>query len=362
MKVRKTHIYLVLFLALLGCEDYYVPEIDLAPNSLVVEAILTDKREPLTIKLSRTIPFTDRTYFQGEKDAIIVLKSDNEERYTFNEYARGYYISDDTIQASPGVRYQLHVKTDDGEKYNSDYEVMMEPTGIEDVQFLDTVREEVNYNYWDEPYVKLYDGINIAVKPEKPIDSDVGFLYKWNSLINYYVLSTQLPNEYNYYCWKKMFSNTIYIYDHNDEETNNTLVFDDLHFLSYYNLDPSTVDSARFEGTIYTKYSTGFYYLIEQYTITQDGADFWKSVKRQSEASGKLFDPLEEEITTNIQCTTNPDLRCFGYFNTAAYSKRVIKVDLGTKDIVGYEDVDFLPSPEEHEDCWLGGAPDFWSF
>ncbi|HPR60580.1 MAG TPA: hypothetical protein PLF35_06530, partial [Prolixibacteraceae bacterium] len=62
MKIKFTHILIIITLALLtyGCEDFFVPEIEQTPRSLVVEAILTDEPGYCDVKLSRTSEFSDR--------------------------------------------------------------------------------------------------------------------------------------------------------------------------------------------------------------------------------------------------------------------------------------------------------------
>ena len=354
------YILTIFLLSLLGCQDYYVPELDLMPNALVVEGMITDIKSPVFVKLSRTIPFTDRTYFKGETNATVTLKSNIGDQVQLFETSPGKYQSKDSISGKPGVGYYLDITTFDNETYFSDIEIMMDPIQISEVQLTDSSNREIAFNYYGEPIVKNYPGIYFSVKPSTPLNPDVGFLYNWKSLINYMVITGRLPNQNFYYCWKQMNSRTLYVYDYNDKETLNKLLLDDIHFVSYYNISPNNLDSTDFKEEISGSYSTGFYYQIEQFTITQNGTKFWKSLKKQSEAGGKLFDPLEEEITTNIKCISNPDLKCFGFFNTASYSKRILRVDILGNSITKYEDNPIYPSPKISNDCQKFNVPDFW--
>lgn len=347
-------------LSIWGCEEYYIPEIETTANSIVVEAILTDKAEIMKLKLSRTNPFDGRSSFRGERNAEIKMETSSGQTYNFHQYASGFYQSDDTIRAITGEGYFLEIKTTDGETYRSEVEVMMPHNDIANVQFDDSIYREINYDYWGEPYVSNFDGIFISVLPETPENLDVGYLYKWSSLVNYYVYSTESISEYSYYCWKNMRSNTIYVYDYDKHLQGNTLKLDNIHFLSYFNIYPNNLDSTRFKGTVKTTYASSFYYYLEQFTITKKGAEFWKSVKKQSEATGKLFDPVEEEIITNIYCVSNPTLKCFGFFNTASYAKRIIMVDLNIRKIDQYFDVEAFPVPKKEEDCLLNEVTEYW--
>lgn len=363
MKALHKHIQyglVALTLMLTACEDTYIPEIQSTANSLVIEAILTDKHEVMKLKLSRTVPFDGRSFFNGERDASVKLLSTNGETYRFYQASSGIYHSNDTIRPAAGVGYYLEINTKDGELYRTEVETMLPPNNIEKVMFEDSIYHDVNYDYWGEPFVTDFDGIYISVLPQQPSNLQTGYLYKWKSLVNYYVYSVEAMMEYSYYCWKNLQSNTVYVYDYDDHLQGNTLKLDNIHFLSYFNIYPSSIDSSRFKGTVRQAYASSFYYYIEQYTISKQGAAFWQSVKNQSEATGKLFDPVEENIGTNLYCVSNPSLNCYGYFNTASYAERIIVVDIDVRKINRFFTVETFPVPKKMEDCLQGQATDFW--
>lgn len=349
----------VILITLWGCEDFYSPKIEDLSGALVIEAMLTDQPDYLTIKLSRTSVFDSRSYFNSERNAKIYMLSSEGEMYYFYETSGGYYRSFDSIYTSPGVSYHIYITTSDGEGFMSREQTMPEPCNIDQIELQDSVYREVSYNYWGEPYVKDFEGIFFSVKPTEPTNSNVGFLYEWNALVNYRIESSDGPFKHNYYCWKKIKSNLIYVYDYNQGLSENTLILDDVNFLSYYNLSPLPLDSSRFEGTVKSAYSRSFYYKLKQYTISNKSADFWQAVKRQTEANGKLFDPVEEEIPTNIFCDTNPDLKAFGFFTIASYTEQTIAVMLGTRYFEKIGIIDFFPNPKVDEDC-LEERTEFW--
>jgi len=360
MKLKNLHITILFILLLSACEEYYVPEVEEYTNALVVECILTDKYDFVNLKLSRTTPFNERSFFYGEKGAKVTLKSESGESFGFSEFKNGVYQSSEQIQAKTAEGYYLHIETKNKDIYTSGVEIMMPPNEIEIVHFTDSVYRDLNYNYWGEPIVNDFKGIFISVLPKKPENPEVGYLYKWSSLINYKVVSAELGTDFNYFCWKKIYSNALYVYGYNDKKTGNQLILDNLNFFSYYSLTPFIEDSSEFEGVIKSVYPTSFYYLLEQYTITQKGADFWKSVKKQSEASGKLFDPIEEDIGTNMQCISDENKACFGYFNTASFSTKMVRVGIQNKDIKDSVYVDFFPFPDEFEECLLNEFTPYW--
>lgn len=360
MKAITQYCFIGLSLLATACEDVYIPEIESTANSLVLEAMLTDKPDVMKLKLSRTVPFDGRSFFNGERDATVKLISTEGETYRFYQASSGIYHSTDTISGSEGVGYYLEINTTDGELYRSEVEVMMPPNDIETVMFEDSIYREVNYDYWGQPFVTDFDGIFISVLPTQPKSSDTGYLYKWKSLVNYYIYSIEAMMEYSYYCWKNIRSNTVYVYDYDEHLQGNTLKLDDIHFLSYFYLYPNGIDSSDFKGTIQQAYASSFFYYLEQYTINQKGADFWHSVKKQSEATGKLFDPVEEDISTNLYCVSNPALKCYGYFNTASYAETIVVVDIDVRKIKRFFKVDYFPVPKKMEACQLNQMTEFW--
>ena len=361
MKLNLQYISILAILLLLGCEDYYEPDIENISGALVVEAMLTDQKDILTVKLSRTTSYNEATYYDGESNAEVFLLSTNGESYTFYQSTTGYYKSEDSITAQTGEFYYLHIITEDGDEYMSEVEEMMPPCTIDTIQLTDSTELDVEYDSWGDPYTTEIDGIYISVLPSTPERSDVGFLYQWRSLINYYVYSDSGLVYFDYYCWLKKSSSTLYVYDYNEEETGYSLILDNLHFLSYDDdLSALPIDSSRFSGTIESIYTSSFYYHLKQYTVTESGAEFWKSVKAQSEASGKLFDPVEEEISTNIYCTSDTSKSVYGYFNTASYSDKIILVKLSSSNIYSIKTTDDYPVPTKTEDCLLNELTEFW--
>ena len=364
MKTFKKHkknifIYMLLSISLWACQEVYTPDIENKSGALVVEGMLLDTDEQLKVKISRTVSFNDATIFEGESNAIVQLRSDNNQQWNLFEINAGYYQTWQDVKTQAGIGYYLYIQTTDGEEYTSDVEIMPDYNEIANVTFKDTINEEVNYNSYGQPFVKSYDGISFSVMPGFTT-ANVGYLYRWSLLINTTVLVKNGYMFYNYYCWRTLNSKDIYVYDYNNAESGNELALDDLLFMSYYSMLLLGGAESEIKGQIDHIETSGLYYLIRQYTTTKQGSEFWKGIQKQSEANGKLFDPLEEEIITNMCCTSNPDIECYGYFNTASYSQRIIGAYIWSREIVTYGDVDTFPSPEKTPACIMDNKPDFW--
>jgi hypothetical protein len=330
------------------------------PSAIVVEGMLTDQNEFTTIKITRSTSFNNESYYFGEKSAIVTIESESGKSYPTSEISRGNYQTKEPVQTTVGEGYFVKIITSDKIEYRSEIEKMMTATPIDSIYLTDSIFRDISYNYYGDPIVKDYAGITFSVVPKEPAEKEVGFLYKWNALVNYYVSSAFMASEYHYYCWKQMYSNLIYVYDYVHDDYINELPLGDLHSLSFYNLSPLPLDSSRFNPLVTGAYSTSFYYHLRQYTITKDGSRFWRSVKNQSEASGKLFDPVEEQIIGNIYCVTDSSKLVFGFFNTASFSDKIIGVQLMHDKHGKVKRVDVMPIAPSAEDCLLNESPDFW--
>jgi hypothetical protein len=360
MKQNVLYIIFFLLIGFYSCESYYVPEMDQLPSAIVVEGMLTDQNDYTTIKITRSNSFDDVSYYFGEKGATVTIESESGKSYPTREISIGNYQTKEPVQTTVGERYYLKIETSDGEKYRSNYEKMLPSTPIDSIYLTDSTFMDISYNDLGDPIVKDYRGITFSIVPHEPAEAEVGFLYKWNALVNYYVSSSSPSRDFFYYCWKQMSPDQIYVYDYVHDDYINELPLGDLHSLSFHKLSPLPIDSSRFIPTIKDVYSTSFYYHLRQYTITKDGSKFWRSVKNQSEASGKLFDPVEEQIVGNIHCVSDSTKLAFGFFNTASFSHKIIWVKLLYEKHGSVKSVDIMPIAPSVNDCMLDERPDFW--
>lgn len=361
--MRRNILYIFIFIAVIitACQEVFNPEIEQFPDALVVEGMVTDQNDYVTVKVSRSASFSDDSYFFGEKKAVVTIESTGGAKYTTTEISRGTYQTNEPVQTTVGEGYFVKIITSGNDVYESRIETMMPTSVIDSIYFTDSIFRDLNYNYWGEPVVKDYTGISIAVKPREIENGNNGYLYKWDALANYYVYSTSGAQGFSYFCWEVLFSESFYVYDYFHDDYIVELPVGDLHSLSYYNLSPLPIDSSRFTGTIGAISTSSFYYHLRQYTITKEGAEFWRKIKNQSEVSGKLFDPVEEQIYGNIRCVSDSNKVAFGYFNVASYTHRVIGVKLKGEGIEGVKAVEVMPIAPSSDDCnEVNRVSEFW--
>jgi len=361
MKRNILYIFLFLMVALSGCETYYVPDIDDVSGVLVVEGMLTDQNDFTQIKLTRSVSFNKQSYYYPEHKATVSIESESGLSYPASETGSGVYKTKDPVPTEVGEGYYVRIVTSAGDEYRSETEKMMSHTPIDSIYLSDSIFRDVSYDYWGNPVVSDYGGITFSIIPHENPGEEVGYLYKWNALVNYYVRAFKDGTDFNYYCWKQLSSDQIYVYEYVKDDYINELPISDIHSLSFQRLSPLPIDSSRFEAPIAEVYSTSFYYHLRQYAISKDASKFWRTVKNQSEATGKLFDAVEERIEGNIYCFSDSSKVAYGCFNAASFTDKVIGVQIVGNSHQGVKTFSMMPdSPKEEEDCYEWVSPDFW--
>lgn len=142
----KNLIFILLSVVLFSaCQD----EIDIDLNSsspqLVVEAIVTNLPEAHTVKLSRTVNFSDANTFPAVSNALVIISDNAGLVDTLTETTPGLYVSE-VWQGQPGYTYTLTI-TEGGKNYTST-STMPALVPLDSIGF---VKNEFNFGGGNEP-------------------------------------------------------------------------------------------------------------------------------------------------------------------------------------------------------------------
>lgn len=110
--------YVIFCTLFTSCVEPFEFEFDTFENYLVVEAVITDEFKNHEIKLSRTTELEGEV-FNFETGAIVFITDSNNETFNFTESTSGLYVSENKFKVVSGTEYQLHIETNDGQKYQS---------------------------------------------------------------------------------------------------------------------------------------------------------------------------------------------------------------------------------------------------
>jgi len=300
--MRKSGFYMIRALVLMtlilpgSCIESFDPDIEKYENILVVDGLITDKREEYTIRLSRTLRF-DESRSIMESGALVEVVDDLGHLYTFTESSDGIYTSDSSsFVGVPGRSYMLMIQTTDGINYHSTSDLLKAAPSI----------DSVFYRYKEETLAdnEKLQGIEIRLNSNDPQNETRYYRWEWIETWEYSVPYTKLGYESREFCWASALSNQIVIAS--TMQLSKDVVNDKLIYF---------VDNRS--NRLLKTYST----LIRQYALTQTTHSFWKEIELLNEHTGSLFDPPPASVTGNVSNDNDPNEPVLGFFQVSGVSE-----------------------------------------
>lgn len=153
MKINYRIIVSLTFILLLlfnSCVDEFWPELDnIDERLLVVEGKISNDPGPYTIKLSTSrsldsIPTSTSSSFDFDpvKNAIVSIVDDAANTVALSEVNDGIYKTPDSFQGVVGSSYKLVIETPNGNNYESEFEEIKTPVGVESVDWQQVGEDE----------------------------------------------------------------------------------------------------------------------------------------------------------------------------------------------------------------------------
>jgi hypothetical protein len=296
---------LLIVLAAVHCKEHYEANVAATQTSnLVVEGYINPKGFT-TITLSRTLPVRHPDKTKPELSALVTIRGEDNVQYNVRGTGNGTYRSD-SLALNPNQKYRLHIKTNSGGEYLSEY-VAVKPTPPID---------SVNWKLEN-------DGVHIYVNTHDPQNNTR--YYKWDYEETWEIHSTYL-NLYKYV---------------NGAVVSSGLSDDQLNKLYYCWINQKSVgiltgSSARLSDDVISeapivlipyaseKIFVRYSILIKQYALDRKAYDFYKMMKTNTESIGSVFDPLPSNLTGNITCVSNPSEIVIGYVAAASVDEKRI--------------------------------------
>lgn len=139
------------FLILAGCEKVIDLELDNSDPVVVIDAGVSNHLEYQVVKISKTMPFDEKTKFNPVTGASILLKGSDGQTLTYAEASPGVYQSP-AFRGIPGIKYTLNVIVQ-GKTYTAT-SVMPQPVKLDSVNiktftFLGDTNSYAAANYSD---------------------------------------------------------------------------------------------------------------------------------------------------------------------------------------------------------------------
>lgn len=292
--------------AMASCVDEYWPQLgDNYEAALVVEGSITNIPGPYVVRLSMTARPDNKEYRPLPGYTVKIMDDQGNEEILM-DLGEGSYVSRwNGIQGIPGRSYKVLITSPEGKEYESSYERMAEPVGIDTVWAEYETREDLNFDHMLEGY-QFY----ISTKPST---EDTSY-FLWR-LTGTYKYMANHNIRYIYDGTLRPFSNwdslkTCWLtYNVPEIFTHHTLYLSEPYLTGY---------PLHFVNTEDKKLSIRYSLLTEQYTVSKKAHEFWKSLKEQANDQGSLYATLPYQIRGNIKSVTNPEEPALGYFMTAS--------------------------------------------
>jgi hypothetical protein len=300
---RKNIIKLMLFwlVVLVSCIEPFDPPPAESPSYLVVEANITDLKEPYKVVLSRTRPL-DSQYSSFETGAIVYVESGDGQQYYFEESPQGgsYYSDSSCFVGVAGQTYTLHIETFWGGAYES------KPVLLRQAPAIDSLYFERDLRLNDEG--ATIDGIKILLDSHDPTGEQHYLKYEWEET---YRIKVPYPESIAVWeCYNTEYSTSI--------QTANTRL---LRQSRVSNMEMKYVSTDGFKLT--SRYKLA----VRQLSINEDHFKYWNELKKISESQGTLFDPTPYDLPGNIFSSQNPDAKVIGIFGASGATEKEIYIN-----------------------------------
>jgi hypothetical protein len=303
----------IVLIVLSGCQEVYEPEVSYDGSVLTVDGILTDKPEQSKIHLAMALPADSSGMGSPLYGAKVSVLDDLSHEIPYRESSFGDYVSENSaFSLQPGRKYTLHITTSNGDKYESSAQELISNQSFDKIYGRITTKPFVWKNH-NGDYVHIY---NKGIEPFIDFISDPGkslrFKFNMTILIEYTFDSTNVGK---YYAWKKWNINeNINITETRYQNGSHEIIAHPLQFIpvekSWYSLEP---ELSRINFQIHH-----LIIILDQYRLNEDTYSFYKIIREQLAADGKLFDPIAAQINGNIRCINDPSKLVFGNFEVSS--------------------------------------------
>lgn len=308
--MRKVILYVAIALMLSAAckEKYELPGGSPATGYLVIDGVINSGQGPTTLRITRTLALVDSVAFRNEVGAFVRVEGEDNSSQQLVGNSTGFYNSPQLTLLS-NVKYRLHINTDDGREYVSEYVPVLRTPPIDSLAwernndgvqiYVNTHDPQNNTRYYRWEYEETWEfhstfysllqfktnnqGSPIDVEPRDPLESQQMFQ-----------------------CWRGQNSTSLLI--GSSAKLSQDTIHLPLHFIP--------ADDWR----ISVMYSL----FVRQFGVSRGGYEFLQRMKKNTEQVGSLFDAQPSELRGNVTRVGDPNEIVIGYVDIAdAQTKRI---------------------------------------
>jgi len=306
----------IIFL-LTQCVSNFDPKITQNTPKLVVDGLITNQSGAYRIKLQYSSPYTNQTSVRAIGGATVEINDDRGTRETLTDRGSGIYETV-SVKGTIGRKYTLKIKTPDGKTYESKPELLKAVTGF----------GKIYTEYKDTQTSKVRGQFNLFTEVSDPDTPNDYYRWKWThyQAISYCLQTVTggpggpvyTQNKCCEPCWRV-------------EPCNGCVILASDRLTNGKTITRIPLGSIPYEDI------TSYFVLFEQYSLTPEAYQFWKSVDSQINNSGGIFDLPPATVTGNLVCTSHPEDQVLGYFGASSVVYKPMYVPRNTANVKPYE-------------------------
>jgi len=318
MRIRLTNIVsLLAMISFISCEEKYWPDLGRQYESiLVVDGMISNEPGPYIIKLSLSSPVGgDISDYLPALGYQVSIKDDHGNAENLYELNPGIFsTSANGIQGHVGRKYMLELTSASGTIYQTDYELLRQPTVIESVFTNLEYQQSDDLNY-DIAGYQFYLNTALAAEDTSYYFWDMTATYKYQADLKIrFVFDGNLRPFYNSdslrICYKTQIIKEIFTYTTAGLAAPVLTNFP-LHYVSTQTRELSF------------RYSL----LVKQMSISETAYRFWATAREQNSDIGNLYSRQPYQVRGNIFNPDNPNEQVLGLFLVAGVSEKRVFVN-----------------------------------
>jgi hypothetical protein len=306
--------YYILVLAAAGCKEVYEsPYKSPSTGYLVVEGVINSGQGETTLILTRTTKLDNRN-LQFEQGALVKVEGEDNSSYSLPETGFGKY-SAANLNLTAGRKYRLNIKTSAGKQYLSDFAVAKNNPLIDSISWK---REN--------------DGVQMYINTHDPLDNTRYYQWEYDETWEF---RSPFTSSLKYKIEKGPRGLDVYSVVYRDSST---FSYDPKIFTCWqFNSSKSLLlgSSAKLSKDIIylplafvpqgSQKMTVLYSInVRQYAWSKEGYEFLERMKKNTEATGSIFDAQPSELKGNIHCVSDPDEPVIGFVTISPVQEKRI--------------------------------------
>jgi len=306
-----------LFFIVSSCVQEYTPKLTTSEQQLVVDGKISNFPGPYTVKLSSSSDLNDLTETPVTSATVVIVDLDGNQE-TLTETSPGIYkTSINGIQGVVGQSYKIKIDLSNGKHYESKFEEILSPVGVENVYAEEGVQEAQNNIESDVQGFQFYVDSKQAsssktyfywqIEETYEYHSDYRIVYYYDgspndsTLLNPLGFSSVENRDTLFYCWKTQLVPELFSFSTEYLSTPTVSKFP-IHFVPFR------------DERLQFKYSI----LVKQYTISEDAYIFLDKLKQQNSNQDAMFSSQPFQIRGNVSNTEDQTEPVLGYFMAMA--------------------------------------------